>query len=581
LRKLSGHSYNCEKPLLGRIVKDDTESKHKKHSVFVTNSPNKNGVKYLAVITDAKEVDSRLLSSGGPIALGVSRIDELNTGDVVRLNPDGNIEVLYERESPHNCLFVTEQCNCSCIICPQYTTKTKSDFTDSVLELIKLIDPQAQTLGITGGEPTLLGDNFFRIIQACKKHLPNTAIQILSNGIKFSDFDFTKNFALIAHPNIQIGIPLYADTDTDHNHIVQVNGFFKTIKGIQNLALFKQKIEIRTVINALNYKRLPQMAEFIYRNFPFVIHVAFMGMETRELAKKNLDQVWIDPYEYQSYLNEAVEILSLRQMNVSIYNHQLCVLPKTLWRFAKKSISGWKNIYLNECKTCDYNGSCGGFFASSKNIHSIHIKAIKRKQHKPNYAKGCVGIDSDLKSNVSPTFLKFAERIASIKNYPILDVPCGYGRHSVLLAKLGCKIICVDINSNALNFVLACGEKYGFKEDQLTTFETDLINDPWAFCQNSVGAIVNVHYYQYVLLDNFINSIISGGYLYLETPGNYRGNFADLPTKGLISAKLSKFFEILYYKEQFAGPSNSNLVTVKLFAQKKQKNIMSGCKKST
>jgi His-Xaa-Ser system radical SAM maturase HxsC len=149
-----------------------------------------------------------------------------------------------------------------------------------------------------------------------------------------------------------------------------------TLNGIQNLALFKQRIEIRTVVTVLNYRRLPKLAEFIYRNLPFVIHIAFMGMETRELAKKNLDQVWIDPYEYQSYLNEAIEFLSLRQMNTSIYNHQLCVLPKTLWPYSRKSISTWKNIYLPECEQCQKRDFCGGFFESSMEIHSKYIQPL-------------------------------------------------------------------------------------------------------------------------------------------------------------------------------------------------------------
>jgi His-Xaa-Ser system radical SAM maturase HxsC len=372
LRTLNGRPSNCHTPLLGRIVKDADEKKYKFNSILATTSPNKRANKHLAVVTNASSFDSVKV----PLFLQVKRIDELKTGDVVQLSPDGTLNVLYERESSHNVLFVTEQCNCSCLMCPQPTTKVKSDLTDSVLELVKLIDPSTQTLGITGGEPTLLGDNFLRVVKCCKEYLPNTAIQVLSNGIRFSDFDFAKAFVLVGHPNIQIGIPLYSDIDTIHNHIVQANGFFETIKGMQNLALFSQNIEIRTVINALNYKRLPQIAEFIYRNFPFVVHIAFMGMETRELAMKNLEQLWIDPYDYGSYLEEAVEILTLRKMHVSIYNHQLCILSKLLWPYARKSISTWKNVYIEVCESCTQKQFCGGFFASGQDVHSKYLHAL-------------------------------------------------------------------------------------------------------------------------------------------------------------------------------------------------------------
>lgn len=379
MRTLLGTPINAKESLLGRIVLNPSRVLHDDDSILVTSSPNKKALRHKAILTDVNDIDDYMRLSGKTIYCGITKINELKDGDVVQLIPEGRINILYESESVHNVLFVTEQCNCSCLMCPQYTAKNKSDHTDEILALIRLIPKRLRTLGITGGEPTLLGDNLFRIIKSCKKNLPKTALLLLSNGIRFADFDFTKAFMTVGHPDIQIGIPLYADTDTEHNYIVQTNGFYKTLKGLQNLALFKQGIEIRIVITALNYRRLPKLAEFIYRNLPFVIHVAFMGLETQGLAQKNIDQVWIDPYEYQNYLSEAIEFLSLREINVSIYNHQLCVLPESLWPYSKKSISTWKNIYLPECKQCLKKDLCGGFFASSKEIHSKHIQPLRSK----------------------------------------------------------------------------------------------------------------------------------------------------------------------------------------------------------
>ncbi len=37
-------------------------------------------------------------------------------------------------------------------------------------------------LAITGGEPTLLGSGLLELICACKKHIPKTALAILTNG---------------------------------------------------------------------------------------------------------------------------------------------------------------------------------------------------------------------------------------------------------------------------------------------------------------------------------------------------------------------------------------------------------------
>jgi hypothetical protein len=61
-------------------------------------------------------------------------------------------------------------------------------------------------------------------------------------------------------------------------------------------------------------------------------------------------------------------------MRVSIYNHQLGLLDKRLWQFARKSISDWKNEYMPECEGCAEKQNCGGFFASAKIRHSDHIR---------------------------------------------------------------------------------------------------------------------------------------------------------------------------------------------------------------
>ena len=141
--------------------------------------------------------------------------------------------------------------------------------------------------------------------------------------------------------------------------------FQQTVRGLHNLALFRQRVEIRVVIFRNNYQRLPSMAEFIYRNFPFVVHVAFMGMECTGLAGTNLDQVWIDPTEYATGLKNAVLHLNRRATPVSIYNLPLCLIPHEVWKFSKNAISTWKNIYLDQCGSCKMRPNCGGFFSTS------------------------------------------------------------------------------------------------------------------------------------------------------------------------------------------------------------------------
>jgi His-Xaa-Ser system radical SAM maturase HxsC len=161
-------------------------------------------------------------------------------------------------------------------------------------------------------------------------------------------------------------IPLYSDIDSEHDLIVGVPGSFrKTIKGLHNLALFRQSVEIRNVISKSNYGRLPPWSEFVFRNFPFIVHVALMGLECVGLASSNLEKVWIDPVEYSSELKSAILHLNRRAIPASIYNLPLCLIPRELWSFSKKSISTWKNVYLAECETCSVREQCGGIFETS------------------------------------------------------------------------------------------------------------------------------------------------------------------------------------------------------------------------
>lgn len=306
-------------------------------------------------------------------------LEQLKDGDVAALNPNGSIRTLYRRASPHNAILVTERCNSFCVMCSQPPRPMDDGhLIDQHLRLVELIDPDVEALGITGGEPTLLKRDLLRLIEGCKTLLPSTALHVLSNGRLFYYGSLARDLAAIDHPDLMIGIPLYSDIDWEHDHVVQVAGAFdQTLIGLQNLGRYGVPVEIRVVIHRHTYKRLPSLAEFIYRNLTFASHVAFMGLEIMGFAVPNLSELWIDPVDYSGELVTATEFLAGRGMNVSIYNHQLCVVPQEIWSFCKPSISDWKNDYLPACQECVVRERCGGFFSSSlRRGYSSSIRPI-------------------------------------------------------------------------------------------------------------------------------------------------------------------------------------------------------------
>lgn len=299
--------------------------------------------------------------------------------DVVRIEPGrSSIHALYRRKSPSNSFLVTERCDNYCVMCSQ-PPKERDDswIVDELMEVIPLISAETAEIGITGGEPSLLGPRLVELVECLQVHLPQTAVHILSNGRSFANAEFAKSIATVKHPDLMIGIPLYADVPEVHDYVVQARGAFdETVRGILNLKQYGVRVELRFVIHADTYEGLPAFARFVARNLLFVDHVALMGLELMGFARTNLDAIWIDPLDYQTELREAVEILDRAGMNLSIYNHQLCVLDPKLHRFARASISDWKNLYMDECDRCALRTSCGGFFASSTLRRSRAIAAI-------------------------------------------------------------------------------------------------------------------------------------------------------------------------------------------------------------
>jgi len=316
-------------------------------------------------------------------SFAVSLPDSLNylsDGDVVSVDLfNKQISVLYRKSSPHNSLLLTERCNHYCLMCSQ-PPKDVDDYWlgQEVLEAIPLIWEGTDQIGLTGGEPTLLGDIFFQIVQRFHSFLPQTHLHILSNGRAFHNLNLSLRYSSIGHSNATLGIPIYSDIAEIHNYIVQAdNAFDETIRGILNLKRLRQKVEIRVVIHQQNVSRLPQIAEFLSRNLMMVDHVALMGLEIMGFTRANLDILWVDPFDYKDKLQQAAEILENNRINFSIYNHPLCVIPEQLWSHSRKSISDWKNEYDVECTQCDVREQCGGFFASAKFKRSEHIHAIK------------------------------------------------------------------------------------------------------------------------------------------------------------------------------------------------------------
>lgn len=309
-----------------------------------------------------------------------SGVSHLNNNDIITIDPRSKlVRTIYRPQSKNNTIFTTERCNSNCLMCSQPPKDIDDSYmVNDIVKMLGLIDEPPETLGITGGEPLILKQDLIKILKLIKEKFPSTYVHMLSNGRYLAYKDIAEEIGNIGNKKFMIAIPLYADVPEVHDYIVQAkNAFDQTINGIYNANKNNISIEIRIVLHKQSIPRLTKLADYIISNFPFVKHVALMGLENMGYVKKNWNDLWIDPLDYSKELTETIKKLHYNLFHVSIYNLQLCLINKDLWTFSRQSISDYKNIYLDECKNCDVKKYCSGLFSSSILRHSKNINAQK------------------------------------------------------------------------------------------------------------------------------------------------------------------------------------------------------------
>ena len=370
---VKGRPSGVDRDLVGRVTFGEHRS-----STDVLVSPvepiDSTTTMYKACLTTARGSKAAL-----PVVHSLDSIAHLEEGDIVLIHKEGLVRTVFRPASPDNTLFTTDQCNSNCLMCSQ----PPRDIDDIGYhygincQVIDLIPQDTETIGVTGGEPTLMNGLFFDLIERINTRLPATVAHILSNGRAFSRLVFADRFQAVNSANVVLGVPLYSDYYARHDYVVQAKGAFnETMLGLHNLGRIGARVELRVVLHKLTYERLPQLAKFIFMNLPFVEQVSLMGLEYTGYTPHNDKLLWIETDEYAGELTAAVEFLAENGMNVSIFNHPLCTIPKPLWKFSAKSISDWKRQYPAECNECLVRDACGGVFATSKKISS-RIRPIR------------------------------------------------------------------------------------------------------------------------------------------------------------------------------------------------------------
>lgn len=311
-----------------------------------------------------REKTDHLISSGLTISWVDS--DALEIGDiVVPESTKTRALVLFRESDTHHSLLMTNQCNSYCLMCSQPPTPQDDAWlVDEAMEVIRHIRTAPRILGLSGGEPLLLGTGLRTVLDTISLHHPETLTEVLTNGRLLGDAAYAEKLLTGLTSKTTWLVPLYGHADFVHDFVVQTPGAFdETIGGLLALQEYQQPVQLRIVLIEPVLKILPELCGFIGRNLPFVKEVALMGCEPIGFALANKEQCSVDLADWTEVLQLSAHTLQRYQIAYLLMNTPLCALPEPFWSKAHKSISDWKNVYTEECDKCSVKQQCSGLFA--------------------------------------------------------------------------------------------------------------------------------------------------------------------------------------------------------------------------
>lgn len=293
----------------------------------------------------------------------------------------GRAFVLHDASSLDNAIFITNRCNSNCIMCPTSNQVRRHSEIAAITNLLKLcyqIPSDAAHLTITGGEPFLLRDDLFVLLQYLKMHKNHIEYLLLTNGRALGDSSYFKKFCATVPDNLLIGIPLHGYDATTHDRITRSPGSFdQTYQALKHLATTAIKVELRIVVSLLNLESIEAISCLIIKELAHVHVVTFIGLEMLGNARLNQEEVWLDYRSSFGAVTGAIDKLINAGINVVIYNYPLCCVPERYWSICHKSISPEKVRYLDECGMCTKKDYCGGMFMGTYRLMEGKVRAIR------------------------------------------------------------------------------------------------------------------------------------------------------------------------------------------------------------
>ncbi len=272
------------------------------------------------------------------------------------------------------------KCNNCCRFCVQ---GNKRDFCEDktfeeLKEILKSSRKNHNSVVFTGGEPTLK-DDLPDLVEYAKK-LNFKKIQIQSNGRRFAYKDYCSE--LIRKGANEFALALHGPNEEIHDKLTNTKGSFRqTVQGVKNLVDLNQLVLINSVINKINYKYLPEMADLFIKLK--VNHFQFAFIHINEIIKndpKLIEELVPRKSDVIPYVKEGLEKGIKAGIRVATEAIPICFLEEhkeyisELGRIPDGSIYDAERVIKNyeehrrseakkkaeKCKKCKYYDVCEG-----------------------------------------------------------------------------------------------------------------------------------------------------------------------------------------------------------------------------
>jgi len=288
-------------------------------------------------------------------------VSDLTEGEVLLIFPNVNLATRFYRPGEKsNTILLTERCDQYCTMCSQ--PPKSNDFTHWELYSQACCQmPDNQTVGISGGEPTLYKKDLFKFLEQMKADRPDLRFHVLTNAQHFEEAD--KSVLKRLNEYVVWGVPLYAHQADIHDQIVGKSGAFeKLFSSFSVLLESEARVELRTVLLKQNLHALPFLAKEVAKHFQWIEVWSIMQLEQIGFARIDWETKFEDTSVFFDFVADALLISQACGLKAQLFNFPHCTVPEIHRSACVDSIADWKKKYLHECEGCAKQGNCCGFF---------------------------------------------------------------------------------------------------------------------------------------------------------------------------------------------------------------------------